>query len=780
MIDYDDEDDYEEDDDYEDKDDDEDEYEELDDYFYSYDDYEQDKNILSNLKRKNPTQYKRFMTAKKIMKSREITMEDILGCEITDEKRANLIEKFECLKNIEPCTEEYLESRDKLRSIYYKYLSEFTFGYQPPMPSTPILSSLNNMLNMSLKKMTDHELEISIFKEKIRKLECSNHNRKVFDDKLDEFEENIKGEEKSKIKKWLNNALLLPFDKLTKPNISNFVIIKDNKDNKENKEKKEENHVATIIQKSQDFLDKRLYGMKNVKERLLLFLNKKLRESNSRGCNIALVGKPGVGKCLHPDTEVRMYDLSIKKAKDIVEGDILLGDDQQPRKVLSVTTGREEMFSVTQTYGDTYIVNRSHILSLRERTTKQIVDISIEDLLKDPDYQKRYTPYSTSYFGSLKTEGIRELGRLCVSQSEDLPPNYMMWTYEDKYEFFNGLIGSSEAFYRDNNCIRLCVKTKTKNIKDIINLIRSMGWRCVYDNDTHFLYLYYPDQRQSEDITLTSLGEGEYCGFTIDGNRRFVLEDWTVTHNTAISKALSECLELPFSQVSFGGVANSEFLMGHDYTYVGSRPGEISRCLMRMGTKNGILFFDEFDKATDKKDIMSCLLHITDFSQNSEFRDSYFPELTQDLSKIWFIYSMNELPTDPAMLDRLEIIHVDEYTTEERKTIAEKYLFPKYIKEVKIEKDILVKESGISTIVDVSSSQQYKKGVRDLERCINLVIEKIYFYICNKEMNCIYPWFKIVKESVQDQKVVVTSSLVENILKEFGKKDSTSHLNMYL
>ena len=121
--------------------------------------------------------------------------------------------------------------------------------------------------------------------------------------------------------------------------------------------------------------------MKNVKERLLLFLNKKLRESNSRGCNIALVGKPGVGKCLHPDTEVRMYDLSIKKAKDIVEGDILLGDDQQPRKVLSVTTGREEMFSVTQTYGDTYIVNRSHILSLRERTTTQIVDISIEDLL---------------------------------------------------------------------------------------------------------------------------------------------------------------------------------------------------------------------------------------------------------------------------------------------------------------------------------------------------------------------------------------------------------------
>ena len=97
-----------------------------------------------------------------------------------------------------------------------------------------------------------------------------------------------------------------------------------------------------------------------------------------------------------------------------------------------------------------------------------------------------------------------------------------------------------------------------------------------------------------------------------------------------------------------------------------------------MKTKNGILFFDEFDKASYRKDIMSTLLHITDFSQNNEYRDHYIPELSQDLSKIWFIYSMNEVPKDPAMLDRLEIIQIDGYTDEDKKIIAKEYILPKY------------------------------------------------------------------------------------------------------
>ena len=471
---------------------------------------EEDLKALKNL---NPLWHDRFKKAQEIMKSREITIEDILSCDISDDKRATLIEKYECLKNIEQPTEEYFELRDRLRILYHKYMMEFP----SPMiaPQKPVVNITFDTI--SLKRMSDAETELSVFKNRISKLICSSQNRRVFDEKLDEFEENCKGDEKSKIKRWMNMALSLPFDKLSVH--------------------KSSSSVQQTISGIRDFLDKKLYGMTNVKERLILFLNKKLSEGNSRGCNIALVGKPGVGK-------------------------------------------------------------------------------------------------------------------------------------------------------------------------------------------------------------------------------------------TAISKALSECLNLPFAQLSFGGVTNAEFLMGHDYTYVGSRPGEITRCLIRMGTKNGILFFDEFDKASDKKDIMSTLLHITDFSQNNEFRDNYFPELTQDLSRIWFIYSMNELPSDPAMLDRLEVIRVDEYTSEDRRLIAKNYLFPKYVKELSMSEKILLTDDGIKKIVDIASNYQDKKGVRDLERSINLIIEKIYFFICNQDVNYDYPWYKKIRECTDNEnRVVITSTLVEKILENIKRPD---------
>ena len=500
---------YEEDEEYN-EDEEEDEYDE--DFIEETDDEEN----LASLKRTHPELHQRFTRARDIMKSRELTIFDLLNCDISDDKRATLIEKYECLHNIEPYTEEYLESRDRLRSLFYKYTTE-----EIVIPIIPIkLPPPSTMF----KKLTDTEIELSVFKSKIKQLTCSTQNRKVFEEKLDDFEDNTKGDEKSKIKRWLNLALTLPFDKLTSSSTSL-------------------NAVQTV-QTTQSFLDKKLYGMKNVKERLILFLNKKLREGNSRGCNIALVGKPGVGK-------------------------------------------------------------------------------------------------------------------------------------------------------------------------------------------------------------------------------------------TAIAKALSECLQLPFAQVSFGGVTNPDFLMGHDYTYVGSRPGEITRCLIRMGTKNGILFFDEFDKASDKKDIMSTLLHITDFSQNNEFRDNYFPELAQDLSRMWFIYSMNELPTDPAMLDRLEVINVDEYTTEERILISNNYLIPKYTNELKIGDVITFTDSGIKKVVEISSGKNHKKGVRDLERCINLVIEKVYFYLCNREVTYEYKWFKKIRLCDEQGIIKIGGEVVENILEDV-KKETNNNNMMYL
>jgi DNA replicative helicase MCM subunit Mcm2 (Cdc46/Mcm family) len=609
------------------------------------------------------------------------------------------------------------------------------------------------------------ESDSLVFKRKLKQLNCSENNRKVLEEKIEEFEDAEKGDEKSKLKRWISTALTLPFDQSM--NISN------------------EQNISLKIKETNEFLDKKLYGMKSVKERLLLFINKKLRESNSRGCNIALVGKPGVGKCLHPETPVIMYDLTMKLAKDIRVGDLLLGDDGTIRNVLSINNGKEEMFRIIQEFGKEYVVNKSHILTLRNNKNN-IVDIPLIDVI---NRCQDYSPVSCSYNGTMYYSRARELGRVMglkinngdnvFSKDLRIPDGYRNWDLYSKREFFQGLIETSELVIQsnDNKYFTIYI-SKDKPIYTIIDLLRSAGFRCIYEDK----FLKVMDYDTKEKMDIISIGEGEYYGFTLNMNERFVLGDWTVTHNTAIAKSLSECLNIPFAQLSFGGVNNPEFLMGHEYTYIGSRPGEISRCLIRMGAKNGIIFLDEFDKATDKKDIMSSLLHITDFSQNNEFRDNYFPELTQDLNKIWFIYSMNELPSDPAMLDRLEVIKVDEYTMNDRILISKNYLFPKYISELchDIGNNIIITDCGIKKVVDYSSGGLDKKGVRDLERYINVIIEKVYFYLSNKDIDFNYEWFKKTESCYKDGKVIINEDLVTKILEDLRRSSDSNFLSMYM
>lgn len=721
-------------------------------YFENFE--EEDIKALSELKKIDRKMYDNFLNSKEIIKDREVSIKDIIKADIPNEKRANLIEHFECLKQIFPCTEEYLMIRDRIRHMYINYMSEYS----------------QECYKVGSGKAKYVESDVMQFKKKIKDTNCSQNNRKILEEKLEEFEETEKGDEKSKLKRWISTALSLPFDNIV------------------NNEIKDE--ISTKIKDTNDFLDKKLYGMKSVKERLILFLNKKLRESSSRGCNIALVGKPGVGKCLHPETPVIMYDLTLKMAKEVIVGDLLLGDDGGCREVLSIANGREEMFRVFQEFGQEYVVNKSHILTLRENDTLKTVDIPLTSVLNTENYSEKYCPVSCCYKGNRSCSNARDIGRFMGSNVNNsnvfnyycirIPDDYKMWDLESKVNFFKGIMDTSEIVEEcpDKKSINIYLH-HNKPIYTILDLLRSAGIRCIYYDS----FLKISDVYTPEKIEIVSIGEGEYYGFTVSGNERFVLGDWTVTHNTAIAKALSECLKIPFAQMSFGGVNNSEFLIGHDYTYIGSRPGELSRCMIRMGAKNGIIFLDEFDKASDKKDVMSALLHITDFSQNSEFRDNYFPELTQDLSKIWFIYSMNELPSDPAMLDRLEVIKVDEYTTLDRITIAKNYLFPKYLSEiVSINDKVLLSECGIKKVVDYSSGGLDKKGVRDLERFINIIIEKVYFYLSNKDTEFEFEWFKKMKScyNKDTEKITINEALVQKILEDIRKSGDDAFMSMYV
>jgi len=239
-------------------------------------------------------------------------------------------------------------------------------------------------------------------------------------------------------------------------------------------------------------------------------------------------------------------------------------------------------------------------------------------------------------------------------------------------------------------------------------------------------------------VEVEELDVGPYVGFIVDGNHRFLLGDFTITHNTSIARCLAKVLEFPFEQISFGGVHHSDFIKGFDFTYVGSRPGEIARCITRMGYKNGILFFDEYEKVSDNQEITSALLHITDFSQNNGFRDNFFNELTIDLSTLWFIYSMNDLPKDKALKDRIYSIEVEGYTEKEKVRIASDYLFPKNLGNIgKTASDLVASDEVVGYLVQKVCSGE--KGIRNLEKAVRDVLNKVHFLVTNQnKLPCSY------------------------------------------
>ena len=195
---------------------------------------------------------------------------------------------------------------------------------------------------------------------------------------------------------------------------------------------------------------------------------------------------------------------------------------------------------------------------------------------------------------------------------------------------------------------------------------------------------------------------------------------------TSIARLLANILDIGFQQISCGGIDRSDFFKGHDYTYVGSRPGEIVNCLKRMGTKNGILFFDEYEKVVSNKSISALMLHITDPSQNSDFRDNYFSELTIDLSHIWFIYSMNSLPSDEALRDRIFYIDVQGYKFSEKIIIVSEYILKKTLVNSGLQPtDIVLENDSIKHLINLCSRND--KGVRNLEKVIMDMVNKLKF-----------------------------------------------------
>ena len=350
----------------------------------------------------------------------------------------------------------------------------------------------------------------------------------------------------------------------------------------------------------------------------------------------------GYGKCLGKDTPVMMFDGTIKKVQDIQVGELIMGDDSTPRTILSTCTGTEQLYKIVPTKGDTYVVNESHILSLRRSETKSKNNGKIEDIelkyylsLSEPrkaclkgykvpiSFPTKEVPLDPYMIGYWLGDGVSR-SAVIVSQDSTVlhyfhrnlgkynlfldhisnyeyrikgpKPNYFFKTLRDlnlignkhiphiykcnsretRLQVLAGLLDS------DGSAIKggwdFCQKNEAL-FDDVMFLARSLGFACykqkctktctnapggpktgtyfrcsISGAGTEDVPCKVPRKRiepreQSKNvlnvgIKAEKLEVGEYFGFEIDGNHRFVLGDFTVTHNTTVALALSAHLKV--------------------------------------------------------------------------------------------------------------------------------------------------------------------------------------------------------------------------------------------
>ncbi len=195
---------------------------------------------------------------------------------------------------------------------------------------------------------------------------------------------------------------------------------------------------------------------------------------------------------------------------------------------------------------------------------------------------------------------------------------------------------------------------------------------------------------------------------------------------TSLGKSIAKAMKRKYVRMSLGGLHDEAEIRGHRRTYVGAMAGQIIKNIKKAGSSNPVFILDEIDKVTQQTnngDPASALLEVLDPEQNVAFHDNYL-DTDYDLSKVMFIATANNISTIPApLLDRMELIEVSGYLTEEKLEIAKRHLVPKELD------NLGMKDSGVkiskAAIEKMIEDYTRESGVRDLDKKINKVLRKV-------------------------------------------------------
>ncbi len=193
---------------------------------------------------------------------------------------------------------------------------------------------------------------------------------------------------------------------------------------------------------------------------------------------------------------------------------------------------------------------------------------------------------------------------------------------------------------------------------------------------------------------------------------------------TSIGRSVARALKRPFYRFSVGGMRDEAEIKGHRRTYIGAMPGKFVQALKQVGVMNPVIMLDEIDKLSTsfQGDPASALLETLDPEQNAEFLDHYL-DLRLDLSQVMFICTANTLDSIPAaLLDRMDVIRLSGYLTEEKVDIARHHLWPRQLERAGVrKKDLRISRKALREVIEGYAREA---GVRALEKQLAKIVRK--------------------------------------------------------